>query len=105
MAHDINSLMQTLDALIAEAKEPGKMSKERAEEEVKRLTAAVKEVMANLHKELPPEAVAASGVLVDVFKQQIGALLRHCGLDVKNPEQVKKLTQDLDNIKRGFIRG
>jgi hypothetical protein len=105
MAQDINSLIQTLDELIADAKVPGKLSRERAEEEVKRLTAAVKETMANLHKQLPPEAIEASGVLVDVFKAQMGALLRHCGLDVKNPEQVKKLTQDLDNIKRGFIRG
>ncbi len=105
MAQDINSLIQTLDELIAEAKEPGKLSRERAEAEVKRLTLAVKETMANLHKQLPPEALEASGVLVDVFKAQIGALLRHCGLDVRNPAEVKKLTQDLDNIKRGFIRG
>jgi hypothetical protein len=105
MAQDINSLIQTLDELIAEAKVPGKITRERAEEEVKRLTLAVKETMAELHKQLPPEALEASGILVDVFKIQIGQLLRHCGLDVKNPEQVKKLTQDLDNIKRGFIRG
>jgi hypothetical protein len=105
MAQDINSLIQTLDELIAEAKVPGKLTRERAEEEVKRLTLAVKETMAELHKQLPPEALEASGILVDVFKVQIGQLLRHCGLDVKNPEQVKKLTQDLDNIKRGFIRG
>ena len=105
MAQDINSLIQTLDELIAEAKVPGKLTRERAEEEVKRLTLAVKETMADLHKQLPPEALEASGILVDVFKVQIGQLLRHCGLDVKNPEQVKKLTQDLDNIKRGFIRG
>lgn len=105
MAQDINSLIQTLDELIADAKEPGKLTRERAEEEVKRLTLAVKETMANLHKQLPPEAAQASGVLVDVFKAQIGALLRYCGLDVKNPAEVKKLNQDLDNIKRSFIRG
>jgi hypothetical protein len=77
MAQDINSLIQTLDELIAEAKVPGKMTRERAEEEVKRLTLAVKETMAELHKQLPPEALEASGILVDVFKVQIGQLLKH----------------------------
>jgi hypothetical protein len=105
MAQDINALISQLDALIADSKVPGKLTPERAEEAAKQMTVAVKEALANLHKQLPPEALEASGVLVDVFKVQIGALLRHCGLDVKNPEQVKKLTQDLDNIKRSFIRG
>jgi hypothetical protein len=105
MSQDLNALISQLDVLIADSKVPGKLTPERAEEEAKRMTVAVKDALANLHKQLPPEALAASGVLVDVFKMQIGALLRHCGLDVKNPEQMKKLTQDLDNIKRSFIRG
>lgn len=105
MAQDLNALISQLDVLIADAKVPGKLTRERVEEEVKRMTVAVKDALANLHKQLPPEALEASGVLVDVFKMQIGALLRHCGLDAKNPEVVKKLTQDLDNIKRSFIRG
>jgi hypothetical protein len=105
MAQDLNALISQLDTLSADAKVPGKLTSERAEEEAKRMTVAVKDALANLHKQLPPEALEASGVLVDVFKVQIGALLRHCGLDVKNPEQMKKLTQDLDNIKRSFIRG
>lgn len=104
MAQDLNALLKTLEELNRDAREPGKLTRERAEEEAKRLVIAVKESLANLHQQLPPEALAASGLLVDVFKAQLQVMLRQCGLDLKHSQEMKKLSEDLDNLKRSFIR-
>jgi hypothetical protein len=105
MTQDLNALLKTLQELNRAAREPGKLSREKIEAEVKRITIAVKQALANLHKHLPPEAASASAVLVDLFRVQIGALMEHSGLDIEQSEEMKKLTEELEGLKRTFIRG
>ncbi len=103
MAQDLNTLLTTLQEL-NRASQQGKLTREQIEAEVKKITASVKDALANLHKQLPPEAVGASSMLVDLFKAQIGALLQHSGVELEQSEEMKKLSEELEMIKRSYIR-
>ena len=103
MAQDLNSLLQTLQALNTAAQQ-GKLTREQLEAEVKRMTVGVKEALANLDQQLPPEAAGMSSVLVDVFRTQLGVILEATGLTLDESEEMQKLSEELELIKRGYIR-
>lgn len=104
MAQDLNTLLQALEALNRAAQEPGKLSREQIEAEVLRLTQSVKATIAELGRQLPPELLGASAVLVDLFQSQVGTILEASGVDVERSEEMKKLSTELDMLKRTFIR-
>lgn len=103
MAQDLNSLLKSLQALNTAAQQ-GKLTREQLEAEVKRMTVGVKEALANLDKELPPEVAGMSAVMVDLFKAQMGVILEATGLTLDESEEMQKLSQELEMIKRGYIR-
>ncbi|WP_224242067.1 hypothetical protein [Hyalangium gracile] len=103
MAQDLNTLLTTLQEL-NRAVQAGQLTREQLEVEVKRVTKALKESLADLGRQLPPEAAGASAMLVDVFKMQLGAILRSTGLVVEESEEMKKLSEELELIKRSYIR-
>jgi hypothetical protein len=104
MAQDLNSLLKALQELNRLAQQPGKLTREQLEAEVKRMTQALKESLADLGRQLPPEAAGASAMLVDVFKMQLGSLLQSSGLALEESDEMKKLAAELEMIKRGYIR-
>ena len=67
----LDSLLKKLEELNRAAKAPGG-SCAQLEAQVKQITLAVKEAINDLGKSLPPELAGASGMLVDVFKAQLG---------------------------------
>ncbi|MBN1203920.1 MAG: hypothetical protein JXB05_03215 [Myxococcaceae bacterium] len=105
MTPELNGLLKKIQELNRMADEPGAISLEQLEEEVKRIAVAVKEGLANMGKELPPELVGgASGLLVDIFKVQLGTLIQKSGLALQQSDKMQKLADELELIKRGFIR-
>lgn len=104
MAQDLDTLLKKLEDLNRAAKAPGGIPRAQLEAQVKQITLAVKEAMSDLGKNLPPELAGASGVLVDVFKAQLGAILQQSGLDLQESEEMKKLSAELELIKRSYIR-
>ncbi|MFL5343797.1 MAG: hypothetical protein ACJ8AT_03350 [Hyalangium sp.] len=103
MAQDLNSLLKALQALNTAAQQ-GKLTREQLETEVKQMTVGVKEALANLDKELPPEAAGMSAVMVDLFRTQLGVILEATGLTLDESEEMQKLSAELEMIKRGYIR-
>ena len=103
MAQDLNSLLKSLQALNTAAQQ-GKLTREQLEAEIKRMTVGVKEALANLDKQLPPEAAGMSAMMVDLFKTQLGVILEATGLSLDETEEMQKLSEELEMIKRGYIR-
>ena len=105
MTPELKALLKKIQDLNRMADEPGGITLEQLEEEVQRVTIAVKEGLANVSKQLPPGlAEGATGLMVDIFKVQLGALLQKSGLTLQQSEKAKKLADDLELMKRGFIR-
>jgi len=104
MAQDLDTLLKKLEDLNSAAKAPGGIPREQLEAQVKQITLAVKEALKDIGKQLPPELAGAGGVLVDVFKAQLGAILQQSGLELQNSEEMKKLSDELELIKRSYIR-
>jgi hypothetical protein len=104
MAQDLDSLLKKLEDLNRAAKAGG-LPREQLEAHVKQITLAVKEAMQNIGEQLPPELAGASGVLVDVFKAQLGTILQQSGLELQESEEMQKLSEELELIKRSFVRG
>jgi hypothetical protein len=103
MAQDLNTLLKRLEELNRAAKEPGKVSREQLDAQVKEITLGVKEALQELGKSLPPELAGASGMLVEVFQTQLGAILQQSGMGEQS-EEMKKLSDELELIKRSYIR-
>jgi hypothetical protein len=103
MAQDLDSLLKKLEDLNRAAKAGG-IPRDQLEEQVKQITVAVKKAMQEIGNQLPPELAGASGVLVDVFKAQLGAILQQSGLELQESEEMQKLSEELELIKRSFIR-
>ncbi|HYI00199.1 hypothetical protein [Hyalangium sp.] len=103
MAQDLNTLLKRLEALNRAAKEPGKLTREQLDAQVKEITLGVKEALLELGKSLPPELAGASGMLVEVFKTQLGAIFQQSGMGEQS-EEMKKLSDELELIKRSYIR-
>ncbi len=99
MAQDLDSLLKKLEELNRAAKTPGAVPREQLEAQVKQITLAVKETLQELGKQLPPELAGASGILVDVFKAQLGAILQQSGLELQESEEMKKLSTELELIE------
>jgi hypothetical protein len=104
MAQDLDTLLKKIEDLNRAAKAPGGIPRAQLEAQVKQITVAVKEAVNNLGKSLPPELAGASGMLVDVFKAQLGAILQQSGLELQESEEMKKLSAELELMKRSFIR-
>jgi hypothetical protein len=103
MKQDLNKLLKTLQDL-NRAADAGKLSREQLEAEVKKMTATVKETIASVSKQLPAEMAGASAMLVDVFKMQLSAIARQSGMDMEQNEEMKKLSAELDLLKRSHIK-
>lgn len=103
MAQDLDSLLKKLEDLNRAAKAGG-IPRDQLEEQVKQITVAVKKAMQEVTNQLPPELAGASGVLVDVFKAQLGAILQQSGLELQESEEMQKLSEELELIKRSYIR-
>jgi hypothetical protein len=104
MAQDLDTLLKKLEDLNRATKAPGGVPREQLEAQVRQITIAVKEALNDIGNQLPPELAGASGLLVDVFKAQLGAILQHSGLELQESEEMQKLSEELELIKRSYIR-
>ncbi|MCP3139306.1 hypothetical protein [Pyxidicoccus xibeiensis] len=104
MAQDLNSLLESLRQLTQAAKEPGRLSREQLEHEVRRVTAALGELLTQLGGQLQSTASPASAALVEVFQSQLATVLQQNGMVPEQSEEMKKLGAELERLKRGYIR-
>jgi hypothetical protein len=106
MVEKLNTLLQELQALTQAAREPGRVPPEKLRAEVKRITGALQETLANLSSNLPPGASPETAFMVDVFRSQIATIMEQHGLVLdKSEEETENLSQDLQQRKRsGTIR-
>ncbi|MDY7226527.1 hypothetical protein [Hyalangium rubrum] len=104
MAQDLNTLLKALQELTSAAKEPGRLTPQQLEAEVKKITGALQETLASLSTQLGPGASAQSALLVDAFKAQLVTMLQQSGVTIEKTDEMKKLGEELEKLKRGFIR-
>ncbi|NMO14651.1 hypothetical protein HPC49_09325 [Pyxidicoccus fallax] len=104
MAQDVESLLKSLQELTRAAKEPGRLSREQLEAEVRKVTLALNDVLSQLGGQLQATGSPATASLVEVFRSQLTTTLRESGLDVEQTDEMKKLSAELERLKRGFIR-
>jgi hypothetical protein len=104
MAQDLDTLLKSLQELTRAAKEPGRLSREQLEAEVRRVTQALQEMLMSLGGQLQATGTPATAALVEVFRAQVMTALRDSGLAVEQTDEMKKLSEELERLKRGYIR-
>ncbi|MBZ4416198.1 hypothetical protein [Myxococcus sp. RHSTA-1-4] len=104
MAKDLDSLLKSLQELTRAAKEPGRLSREQLEVEVRKVTLALRDMLTSLGGQLQATGSPATASLVEVFRSQLMTALKDSGLDVEKTDEMKKLGEELERLKRGFIR-
>ncbi|WP_164015270.1 hypothetical protein [Pyxidicoccus trucidator] len=104
MAQDLESLLKSLQELTRAAKEPGRLSREQLEAEVRKVTLALQEMLTQVGGQLQATGTPAAASLVEVFKSQLNTVMRESGLAMEQTEEMKKLGEELERLKRGFIR-
>ncbi|MCY1019684.1 hypothetical protein [Pyxidicoccus sp. MSG2] len=103
MAQDLNSLLQSLQELTRAAKE-GRLSRAELEVEVRKVTLALQEVLTRLGGQLQATASPGTASLVEVFRSQLATVLQQNGVEMEQTDEMKKLSEELERLKRGFIR-
>lgn len=104
MAQDLDTLLKSLEELTRAAKEPGRLTREQLAEEVRKVTASLQEVLMGLGSQLQSKGSPATVALVEVFKSQLTAVLQQHGLGMEQTDEMKKLSSELERLKRGYIR-
>lgn len=103
MAQDLDTLLKSLQELTRAAKEPGRLTREQLAEEVRKVTASLQEVLLNLGSQISKDS-PATAALVEVFKSQLNTVLQQNGLEMEQTDEMKKLSSELERLKRGYIR-
>jgi hypothetical protein len=109
MAQDLNSLLQAFTELTQASRQPGKMTREQLEAEVRRLTAELQKTLANLSSQLKSGDTPESAYMVEVFQAQIRNIIDSSGLKgvqqaIEPEEETEQLSQDVEKLKRGPVR-
>jgi hypothetical protein len=104
MARDLDTLLKEFQALAAAAKEPGRLTPEQVDAQVERLSGELLEALKSLGSQLGAAGSARSALLMDILQKQLAAALKDSGLPLARTEKMKKLTEELQVLKRGFIR-
>ncbi|QSQ22831.1 hypothetical protein JY651_48370 [Pyxidicoccus parkwayensis] len=104
MAQDLNSLLKSIQELTQAAKEPGRLSRAELEAELRKVTLSLKDVLMQLGGQLQATGSPAAAVLVEVFRTQLTEALQQSGLDLEQTDEMKKLREELELLKRGYIR-
>lgn len=104
MAQDLDTLLKSLQELTRAAKEPGRLTREQLEAEVARVTRALGELLSSLGGQLQATGSPATAALVEVFRSQISEALKDSGLAMEQTDEMKKLSAELERLKRGYIR-
>ena len=105
MAQDLDTLLKSLQALTQAAQQPGRLSRAQLEGEVGRMTVALRETLEELTRQLPAHLAPTSALLVEAVRSQLsGMLQQQGGTDVAPTEKTQQLRQELELLKRGFIR-
>ncbi|RKH50077.1 hypothetical protein [Corallococcus llansteffanensis] len=104
MAQDLDTLLKSLQALTQAAQQPGRLSRAQLEDEVGRMTVALRETLEELTRQLPAHLAPTSALLVEAVRSQLSGMLQQGGTDVAPTEKTQQLRQELELLKRGFIR-
>ena len=104
MAQDLDSLLKSLQELTRAAKEPGRLSRAELEVEVRKVTVALQQVLMQLGGQLQTKGSPETASLVEVFRSQLATVLQQNGLEMEQTDEMKKLSEELERLKRGFIR-
>ncbi len=104
MAQDLDTLLKSLQELTRAAKEPGRLTREQLAEEVRKVTASLQGVLLNLGSQIQSQGSPETAALVEVFKSQLNVVLQQSGLGLEQTDEMKKLSSELERLKRGYIR-
>jgi hypothetical protein len=108
MAQDLNSLLQAFTELNQAARNPGKMTREQLEAEVRRLTGELQRTLANLTTQLKSGDTPESAYMVELVQSQIRTIIEQAGMKgeqlIDDEEETQRLSQDVEKQKRGPVR-
>jgi hypothetical protein len=107
MAQDLNKLLQAFTELTQASKE-GRITREQLEVEVRRLTGELQQSLANLVGQLRAGDSPESAYMMELFQAQVRTIIEQSGMKptqlVDDEEESKRLSQDVELLKRGSAR-
>jgi len=107
MAQDLNTLLQAFTELTQASKE-GRITPAQLETEVRRLTGQLQAALADLTTQLKGGDSPESAYMVELFQAQVRNIIEQSGIKpqqlVDEEEESKKLSQDVEMLKRGPVR-
>ena len=107
MAQDLNTLLQAFTELTQASKE-GRITPAQLETEIRRLTGQLQAALADLTTQLKGGNSPESAYMVELFQAQVRNIIEQSGIKpqqlVDEEEESKKLSQDVEILKRGPVR-
>ena len=107
MAQDLNTLLQAFTEL-TQASKDGRITPAQLETEIRRLTGELQAALANLTTQLRGGENPESAYLVELFQAQVRTIIEQAGMKpqqlVDDEAESKKLSQDVEALKRGPVR-
>jgi hypothetical protein len=108
MAQDLNTLLQAFTELTQASKE-GRVTPAQLETEVRRLTGELQQALASLTTQLKAGDNPQSAYMMELFSAQVRTIIEQSGLkpmqlDNEEQEESKKLSEDVELLKRGPVR-
>ena len=107
MAQDLNALLQAFTELTQASKE-GRVTPAQLEGEVRRLTGELQQALVSLTTQLKAGDNPESAYMMELFQAQVRTIVEQSGLKpqqlVDEEEESKKLSEDVELLKRGPVR-
>ena len=107
MAQDLNNLLQAFTELTQSSKE-GKLTPAQLETEIRRLTGELQAALSNLTTQLRGGDSPEGAYMMELFQAQVRNIIEQSGMKpqqlVEDEAETKKLSEEVDALKRGPVR-
>jgi hypothetical protein len=105
MPQDVSSLLQRIQELNQSARKPGRLSRPQLEREVKKISSALQESLAELSTQLQQEGSSQGTASLEAFQVQLQGVMQRSGLRGQQASERAQLAQQLKGLKWRTIGG
>jgi hypothetical protein len=107
MAQDLNNLLQAFTEL-TQASKDGRLTPAQLETEIRRLTGELQAALANLTSQLRGGDSPEGAYMMELFQAQVRNIIEQSGMKpqqlVEDEAETKKLSEEVESLKRGPVR-
>lgn len=105
MPQDVSSLLQRIRDLNESARKPGRLSRPQLEREVKKISSALQESLAELSTQLQQEGSSRDTGSLEAFQVRLQGVMQRSGLSGRQASERDQLAQQLKGLKWRAIGG